>query len=169
MTDQLLASEYPHYTFESVVPHTGIMVLLDRIDHWDDDQLQASVTICVDTPFVDAQGMPAWVGIELMAQTIAALGGCRARRANRPVKIGFLVGSRRYTASHAYFPIGAQLQVSVREIVVGDQGLSVFECNLQGTGAHSSINTSANINVFQPDDPEQFLQSGQVGQVYDNE
>lgn len=116
-----------------------------------------------DAPFVDAQGLPAWVGIELMAQTIAAFGGCRARRANQPVKIGFLVGSRRYSASAAYFPIGACLQVAVQELISGDQGLSVFECQLQGLDAHSQITASANINVFQPADPEQFLQTGQVG------
>jgi predicted hotdog family 3-hydroxylacyl-ACP dehydratase len=156
------ANPFPLYSFEAVVPHTGTMVLLDQIEQWDDEQLQASVTIRADAPFVDAQGMPAWVGIELMAQTIAALGGCRARRASRPVKIGFLVGSRRYTSSRAYFPIGAQLQVNVKEIVTGDQGLSVFECRLQASGAYSDISASANINVFQPDDPEQFLQSGQA-------
>lgn len=154
------ASQFPCYSFESVVPHTGTMVLLDQIEHWDDAELQASVTIRADAPFVDSNGMPAWVGIELMAQTIAAFGGCRARRAGQPVKIGFLVGSRRYTVSHAYFPIGAQLLVNVKEIVTGDQGLSVFECTLQGSG---DISASANINVFQPEDPEQFLQSGQVG------
>lgn len=154
------ASQFPRYSFESVVPHTGTMVLLDQIEYWDDVELQASVTIRADAPFVDANGMPAWVGIELMAQTIAAFGGCRARRAGQPVKIGFLVGSRRYSVSHAYFPTGAQLQVNVKEIVTGDQGLSVFECTLQGPG---EISASANINVFQPEDPEQFLQSGQVG------
>lgn len=159
MTD---AKPFPHYSFESVVPHTGTMVLLDQIDHWDDEQLQASVTIRSDAPFVDAQGMPAWVGIELMAQTIAALGGCRARRANQPVKIGFLVGSRRYTSSQAWFPIGAKLQVNVKEIVTGEQGLSVFECKLQASGVHTDISASANINVFQPEDPEQFLQFGQA-------
>ena len=157
------ASRVSRYSFESVVPHTGTMVLLDQIDHWDNEQLQASVTIRADAPFVDAQGMPAWVGIELMAQAIAAFGGCRARSTNQPVKIGFLVGSRRYTVSQSCFPIGAQLQVSVKEIVTGEHGLSVFECNLQGAGAHSNISASANINVFQPEDPEQFLQSGQVG------
>lgn len=161
MTDQSAA--FPLYSFESVVPHTGAMVLLDQIDHWDDEQLQASVTIRADAPFVDAQGMPAWVGIELMAQTIAAFGGCRARCASQPVKIGFLVGSRRYSVSQAYFPLGAQLQVRVKEIVSGEQGLSVFECNLQGLGAQGAITASANINVFQPADPEQFLQSGQAG------
>ena len=155
------ASQFPRYSFESVVPHTGTMVLLDQIDHWDDLELQASVTIRADAPFVESdQGMPAWVGIELMAQTIAAFGGCRARRIGQPVKIGFLVGSRCYTASHAYFPLGAQLQVKVKEIVSGDQGLSVFECTLQGP---DELGASANINVFQPEDPEQFLQSGQAG------
>ncbi len=165
MTDQ--AAVYPQYTFESVVPHTGTMVLLDQVDHWDDEQLQASVTIRADAPFVDALGMPAWVGIELMAQTIAAFGGCRARRADQPVKIGFLVGSRRYSVSQPYFPVGAQLQVKVKEIVSGEQGLSVFECSLQGRlqgmAEQSAISASANINVFQPADPEQFLQSGQAG------
>lgn len=159
MTD---ATPFPLYSFESVVPHTGTMVLLDQIDHWDDEQLQASVTVRVDAPFVDAKGLPAWVGIELMAQTIAALAGCRARRTGRPVKIGFLVGSRRYSCSQAYFPIGAQLQINVKEIVTGDQGLSVFECTLQACDGHTDISASANINVFQPDDPEQFLQSGQA-------
>lgn len=160
MTDPL---QFPQYSFESVVPHTGTMVLLDEIDHWQEDHLQASVTVRADAPFADEQGIPAWVGIELMAQTIAALGGCRARRANQPVKIGFLVGSRRYSASQAYFPVGACLQVAVQELISGEQGLSVFECNLQGIGVHSHINASANINVFQPADPEQFLQTVQMG------
>ncbi|HSC81651.1 MAG TPA: hotdog family protein [Chitinolyticbacter sp.] len=160
MTD---AEPFPRYPFASVVPHTGAMVLLDQVDYWDEEQLQASVTIRPDAPFVEAQGMPAWIGIELMAQSIAALAGCRARRAQQPVRIGFLVGSRRYSASCANFPLAAQLQVQVKEIVTGDLGLSVFECRLQGTGAHSDISASANINVFQPEDPEQFLAAGQAG------
>lgn len=146
------------YTFESVVPHTGAMVLLDQIDHGDDEALQASVTIRADAPFVDERGMPGWVGIEMMAQTIGALGGCRARSNGQPVKIGFLVGSRKYQCSHSHFPIGAQLQVTVREVISGENGLCVFECTLQGTGEHSDITAKANINAFQPEDPEKFLQ-----------
>jgi len=77
------------------------------------------------------------------------------------VQIGFLVGSRRYTSSHAYFPLGAQLQLNVKEIVTSEQGLSVFECTLQARDLYPEISASANINVFQPKDPELFLQSGQ--------
>lgn len=158
MNPALLVTPEPQYTFESVVPHTGDMVLLDKIDHGDDQTLQASVTIRPDAPFVDERGMPAWVGIEMMAQTIGAFGGCRARRNGQQVKIGFLVGSRKYTCSHSYFPVGARLEVAVREVIFGENGLCVFECSLQGTGEHAHITASANINVFQPEDPEQFLQ-----------
>ncbi len=160
MNDALSVIPDAQYTFESVVPHTGDMVLLDQIDHGDDQALQASVTIRPDAPFVDERGMPGWVGIEMMAQTIGAFGGCRARRNGQQVKIGFLVGSRKYQCSHSYFPIGARLEVSVREVIFGENGLCVFECTLQGTGEHADIAASANINVFQPEDPEQFLQGG---------
>lgn len=154
MTSQAFAD----YSFESVVPHTGTMVLLDQIDYWNEQELQASVTVRADAPFADERGIPAWVGIELMAQSIGAFGGCRARHNGKPVKIGFLVGSRRYTCSQSYFPIDAQLEVQVKEIIHGDNGLCVFECTLRGIGDHTNISASANINVFQPDDPEKFLQ-----------
>ena len=146
------------YSFESLVPHTGAMVLLDQVDFGDEQQLQASVTVRADTPLVEAGGLPGWVGMELMAQTIGAFGGLRARRAGQPVKIGFLVGSRKYSCSHGHFPLGAILEVKVQELVRGENGLSVFECSLQGRGEHSQIQASANINVFQPDNPEAFLQ-----------
>jgi len=154
--------EQADYSFESVVPHTGSMVLLDHIDFWNDQELQASVTVRADAPFADEQGIPAYVGMELMAQTIGAFGGCRARHAGKPVKIGFLVGSRRYTCSHSYFPVGASLQVHVKEVIRGDNGLCVFECTLCGLGEYADITASANINVFQPDDPERFLQGANL-------
>ena len=152
----------PHYTFESVVPHTGTMVLLDAIDHYTHTQLQASVTIRPNAPFTDDQGMPAWVGIELMAQTIAALAGARSRQAQQPIKIGFLVGSRRYSCNQGYFPLGAHLKVTATELIQADNGLCVFECQLKGTGKHAHIHAEANINVFQPEDPEEFLQQGRA-------
>ncbi len=153
-------ADFPCYPFASVVPHQGDMVLLDKINTWDNESLTASVMIRPDAPFTDAQGMPAWVGAELMAQTIGAYGGTHARKNGQPVKIGFLVGSRRYSASQGYFPLGASLQVQVREVLRSESGLSVFECHLTGQGEHAHISASANINVFQPADPEAFLAAG---------
>lgn len=153
-------ADFPCYPFASVVPHQGDMVLLDTIQCWDNESLTASVAIRADAPFTDASGMPAWVGTELMAQTIGAYGGAHARKNGQPVKIGFLVGSRRYSASCGYFPLGASLCITVKEVLRSENGLSVFECHLAGQGEHAHIQASANINVFQPADPEAFLATG---------
>lgn len=80
-----------------------------------------------------------------------------SRRNKQAVTIGFLVGSRRYDCSHSYFPLGAKLKVRVKELIQGDNGLGVFQCRIDGTGEHANIEASANLNVFQPDDPEEIL------------
>ncbi|PUA28640.1 MAG: hypothetical protein B0W54_14045 [Cellvibrio sp. 79] len=134
------------------------MLLLEQILDWDDEQLCALVIIRRSMPMVDERGLPAWVGLELMAQATAALAGCRAQQKQQPVQMGFLVGTRRYHASCSYFPLGARLEVRVRQTLHGDNGLGVFDCTLAGTGEHSAITAGASINIFQPDNPEQFIQ-----------
>lgn len=147
----------PCYPVTEVIPHKGTMVLLDEILTWDANQLCAAVVIRRNMPMADARGLPAWAGLELMAQATAALGGCRARQDQRAVRIGFLVGTRRYTASCSYFPVGCRLEIRVRQTLQGENGLSIFECELAGTGDHSAISAGASINIFQPDDPEHFI------------
>ena len=160
LTDNELTNNertFPPYDVDHVVPHCAPMSLLDRIEHWSGEQLQAEVTIRPGAPFADASGMPGWVGIEYMAQAVAAYAGCCARSDKQAVKIGFLVGSRRYDCSHSHFPLGAKLEVRVKELIQVHNSLSVFQCRIDGTGEHADIEASANLNVFQPDDPEGFL------------
>lgn len=158
LAEKFSNTAFPNYSVASVVPHTAPMILVDHIVSWDHTRLTATVTICSEAPFAEQSGVPAWVGIEYMAQTIAAFAGCKARSEQKPIKIGFLVGSRRYESSHGYFPLGATLEICTQEVIVGENGLSVFECSLQGTGEHTHITATANINVFQPEDPDAFLE-----------
>lgn len=146
------------YPVAQVVPHQDTMMLLDEILSWDNEQLCALAIVRRTMPMADEQGLPAWAGLELMAQATAALAGCRARQQELPVQIGFLVGSRRYLTTCSYFPLGAQLEIRVRQTLRGDNGLCVFDCELAGIGSHADIAASASINIFQPDNPEQFLQ-----------
>ena len=142
------------YRFEDVVPHASPMALMDFVEHWDDSSLESSVLIRPDAPFAEEMGVPSWVGIEYMAQTIGAFAGVHARQKSEPVKIGFLVGCRRYTCSHSWFPLGSSLRVTVKQEIMGENGLSVFECRINGD---DNIEAHANLNVFQPDDPDSFL------------
>jgi hypothetical protein len=92
------------YAIEEVVPHRQDMCLLERITHWDQDTIEAELVVPEAGLFVEDGQVPAWVGIEYMAQAIAAWAGCRARAAGKPPQLGFLLGSRRYSSPRSSFP-----------------------------------------------------------------
>lgn len=146
------------FHIDDVVPHAGTMSLLDRVIDFDDDSLKAEVTLGPQTLFADERGVPAWVGIEYMAQAIAAYAGVQRRLKDLEVVVGFLVGSRRYESSHAYFPLGSALVIEVEREFQADNGLGVFACSIRGEGPDGeAISATAALNVFQPDDVEEFL------------
>lgn len=131
-----------------VVPHSGRMMLLDRVVAGDGESLTAEVTIRADALFARAEGVGAWVGVEYMAQTIAAYAGTQALTRKEKTKIGFLVGTRHYACNVPHFPLGATLLISVRRDAEGDDHLGSFVCSIRGEG----INADAEVTVFQPDD-----------------
>ena len=61
-----------------------------------------------------------------MAQAVAAWSGARARGAGGSPRIGFLLGSRRYEAREPVFAAGAELRVSARCELVGENGLGML-------------------------------------------
>lgn len=145
------------FSVAELVPHSGKMSLLDTIVDYGDDWLQAEVCITRDSMFADLssdkKGVPGWVGLEYLAQTVGAYAGLQERLAGGEPKLGFLVGSRKYLCSADYFLIGQTLSIKVHREMQVDNGLSVFQCDLQGDG----VEASASLNVFQPDDAPQFL------------
>ena len=141
---------------ERLVPHRGAMSWLDRVIHCDADGVIAEATIRADHLLADddAPGLPAWVGIEYMAQGIAAWAGGRALSRGEPVKPGFLLGTRRYQARLDGFPLGSLLRIEARRELFGDNGLGLFACRLFCDGEECA---SANVSVFEPPDAQAFL------------
>ena len=139
----------------SLLPHSGPMVLLDRVVSVDEESLCAEVTIKRGDLFCDHAGVGAWVGIEYMAQAIAAYAGYVARSCGEPIKLGFLLGARRYDCNRPLFAIGSILRIFVKRALQGENGLASFECDIvdvaQGPAA------KATLTVFQPPDVEEFL------------
>ena len=133
----------------SLLPHTGRMVLLDRVIAADADNLCAQVTIRRDSVLFDGSGVGAWVGIEYMAQTIGAYAGYLARSRGKPVRIGFLLGTRRYESSRPSFPLGTMLKVHARHVVENENGLASFDCRIDD--ADETI-VRASLTVFQAED-----------------
>jgi predicted hotdog family 3-hydroxylacyl-ACP dehydratase len=143
----------------TLLPHSGQMVLLDGVLSADQDNLCAEVRIRADSMLAAEQGVGAWVGIEYMAQAIAAHAGWLAQQRGEPVKVGFLLGARKYEARLSYFPLGCMLKVHVQRMLLADNGLGAFECRIDVEGGAASVAT-ATVTVFQPDDVNQFLENG---------
>jgi predicted hotdog family 3-hydroxylacyl-ACP dehydratase len=141
----------------TLVPHSGPMSLLGQLLAADAETLCAEVTIGPDTLFCDGREVGAWVGIEYMAQAVAAHAGYCALMRGEPVKVGFLLGSRRYQCSVPGFAVGMVLKVHVQRVLQGENGLGAFECRIEdGTGGAQLA--SAMVTVFQPENVEEFLQ-----------
>ncbi|GGY01447.1 beta-ketoacyl-ACP synthase [Massilia dura] len=143
-----------------LLPHSGRMVLLDTVVSAGNDDLCTEVTIRPDSMFCDGAAVGAWVGIEYMAQAIAAHAGWLARQRGDAVKVGFLLGSRKYEASVPAFPAGSVLRVHAHRVLQGDNGLGAFECRIDSEGGTVA---TATVTVYQPDNVNEFLQGGIAG------
>lgn len=137
-----------------LIPHSGQMVLLDSILEFDGDGLIAELVVRNDGLFGDANGVPAWAGIEYMAQAVGAYAGIKSKLAGEPIKLGYLLGTRRYFSNVPSFSIGTALTVQIKTIIE-DEKLGVFDCSIRGTG----IEVTANLNVYQPPLEETMLQA----------
>lgn len=143
------------WPIESLVPHGGPMVLISEPAGYGKNWAEASVRIAEDTLFYElGRGVPSWVGLEYMAQTIALYAGICDKTAGRDVKVGLLVGTRRYTVSSEYFPLGSQLQVHVDE-VWQDSQMAVFDCRIDC----GKCLAEGKLNVYQPANVAAFLET----------
>ena len=130
-----------------LLPHAGDMILIDQVLSFDEEQVHTRLTVKPGGLFNRADGsLPAWVGIELMAQSVAAYAGCRARKNGEAVELGFLLGTRKFECNVDGFPAGAELTIHGLRSLEDDNGMGVFECHLTGDG----IQSSARLNVFRP-------------------
>ncbi|MGH8517261.1 MAG: hypothetical protein ACREUE_07350, partial [Panacagrimonas sp.] len=109
-----------HYRPEQLLRQSGPMCLLDGVMGYGPDWIETRVDVRPDSRFGDAAGVPAWVGIEYMAQTIAAWSGIEHVQAGERPRIGLLVGCRRYACEVARFAPGQSLRVRA-EFLMGDE------------------------------------------------
>lgn len=146
----------PHETaITELVPQAGAMCLLDQVLSTDAETLSAQVTIRADGLFFYDGAVGAWVGMEYMAQAIAAWAGWQARQHGRPPKIGFLLGCRRYVSHRPCYAPGETLHIHVTRQFQADNGLGQFDCRIE---INQTVVASAALTVFEPLDASLFLE-----------
>jgi predicted hotdog family 3-hydroxylacyl-ACP dehydratase len=142
------------YPIGVLLPHEPPMILLDEVLSSEETSLAAALTIRENSLFVEAGGVPAHIGVENMAQTCGAYAGVKTLDCGEPVRLGFLLGTRRYEARVPWFRIGDYLVVSVSEMY-RDEHMGAFDCRIDRRG---EMVATAQLNVYQPEDPETLLQ-----------
>lgn len=141
-------------TVSDLLPHCGEMVLLDRIELWEEDYLEATVLHHNANLFSDSDGnVPTWVGIEYMAQAIGALAGIRALQNGEPVRIGLLLGTRKYEAQVPYFQGRTKITIKVKKIFMDENNLAVFDCTIYS----DTLLAEAQVKTIQPNNIEDII------------
>jgi predicted hotdog family 3-hydroxylacyl-ACP dehydratase len=141
---------------EAIIPHRGTMLLIDAVDTFSETTLSAHATVDAHAWYADADGaMPAWIGIELMAQTIAAHVALLAMRGGGRARPGVLLGSRSYKALQPAFGGGARLLIHVSELLRSEEGHGAYECTIHDGDLCCA---EAVIKVFQPPDFQSFIE-----------
>ncbi len=121
----------PALTIAALLPHTGRMLLLDELLDHGPEHVSCTVTIRTDTMFCDGvNGVPAWVGIEYMAQTVCAYSGIDEVRAGLKPSIGLLLGSRRYQSQVEWFALGTTLRIRADLLLRDENDLVAFQCTI---------------------------------------
>ncbi|WP_105902249.1 hotdog family protein [Vibrio gangliei] len=142
-------------SINELVPHQDPMLLIDTLIEVDESHIHTQVTICEQGLFFnrETQAVPGYVGIEFMAQSVAAWSGYQCKLKGKPPEIGFLLGTRRYKSTNVQFELGQTYDIYA-EHLMDNNGMAAFACQIQHQGQEIA---SAQLNAFVPS-PQQLNQ-----------
>jgi len=151
---------------ENYLPHRDIMLLVDRLQAADCESAVAEVRVPRDGPFMENGKVPSWITIEYMAQTIAAWAGYQAVQKNQAVKVGFLLGTRKFEAFRRHLLADSVLRIETRCELQSDSGLGMFDCRVWEDQA---LIAQSQIAVFEPEDGIAFVQASATARNHNDE
>lgn len=135
-----------NWPVEKLLPHANNMVLIDELVQVDEESATCELLVRNGGLFSGPlHQVPGWIGLEYMAQSVAAWAGYHALARGETVKLGFLLGTRRYVSNVSFFPVGASLNINIERQYQSADGLAAFNCVIRG----ADILVSARLNVAQ--------------------
>ena len=129
------------------------MILIDKIVGSSSETLAAIVDVKPGMEFFDASldGIPSWIGIEYMAQSIAAYSGLKLHRSNQSIGLGMLISCRRYSVKQPVFGRGSRLLVDVRELAGTETGMAAYKCSIREQSAPDEMLATGQLGVYLSD------------------
>jgi predicted hotdog family 3-hydroxylacyl-ACP dehydratase len=142
---------------EQLVPHRYPMILLDRMVEFGAGCGAFEIDIHERSPFLSREAVPSYVGLEYMAQAIAAYSGYQRYRLGKTIEVGFLLGAPKFTSYCRQFCIGQSLRIEVQH-VWGETQLARFACAIRAAGSRELLQ-QAELSVFRPTSLDDILRS----------
>ncbi|MCD8211941.1 MAG: hypothetical protein LUC17_02820 [Oscillospiraceae bacterium] len=155
------------YTPEFLLPHKPPMIVVGGLCECDPQAKSARAWAEFDenSIFYNAttHTIPAYLGIEMMAQTIGLLSGTYFREVlGKPPQMGFLLGTRDYRNHIPFFKPRERYFTSVEQIIF-EELLGSFACKIRDS--QDGLVAEAELNVFLANDDsmiEKFLESAKI-------
>jgi thioester dehydrase family protein len=132
-----------------LVPHSGKMIMLDKILDFGTDFLIAEMEVRPDNVFLRGERLPSFLGAEIMAQGVAAWDGCKCAQLGKPIGLGYWLGSRKLSIHRPYIAMGSKLRIQIKLSIEDASGFGVFDCQLIDANSQQIIVEGA-LNVFRP-------------------
>ena len=133
-----------------LLPQRPPMLLIDSIDDYGEDWLCASVVIRPESVFFQAPlGIPAYVGLEYMAQTAAAHGALDLVQRGAAPSICLLIGCREYRCTVGHFPCAAILRIEARLLLRDAQDFAAYDCTITW---NSNVLARSTLKAVRPQD-----------------
>jgi predicted hotdog family 3-hydroxylacyl-ACP dehydratase len=148
----------PEFQMTQILPHQGRMLLLDELLEQHEYSIATALTIRADSVLCDGvSGVPAWVGMEYMAQTACAYSGVDQARLGQQASISLLLGTRSYQAHVPVFALGLRLIITAKLLVRDDDDLVVFQCNIRDAASDQEL-AVGDIKAIRPANLQALIQ-----------
>ena len=120
-----------------LVPHARGMCLLTQLVEVREEGATAETVTRRDDLFAEPDGIPAWVGVEWLAQAVAAWAGFRVVASGEAPAPGLLLGAKRYRARVPVFDFDQRIRVTVTIDFVADNGVTQVSGALYAIEKHA--------------------------------
>ncbi|MBO4480817.1 MAG: hypothetical protein J5742_04350 [Alphaproteobacteria bacterium] len=148
------------YKISDLLPHRPPMQLITAVESVDFDaqKLIARVDITPNDIMYDENigGVPSWISLEYMAQAVGCFIGAADLKTNPSAKphVGFVLGSRKLTVNLPVYFVNQSYFIHVASAFY-DKNIANFDCKIYNSD--NNLVASGAINVFRPDDIQQFM------------
>lgn len=147
------ASVFPD--IKDLIPHRGCNLLLEKVLQADSASITASGQVPPSGWYLEQdKTMPSWIGIELMAQAIAAHIGLENQQRGGPVRPGMLIGCKSFEILAPGLGISEKFCVRAETIYRDDNGFAAYDCVVSGTAGAMA---KATLKAYQPENFKDFM------------